>query len=275
MLRRPLKRILVFATEAGLLGLGFFLTIAAAVISGGVLGSTAAELALGAGFGLAFLVFKWFRRKHRSWKIEYDATGYQLEQLERKLHPTRAKYKRILYRAVVCAPGALAAFVLFFLPLASHLLYPRSQYLRYYRVPIPWTATVFSFPGGVAESDWIYAMVGGSPFGQIGGTTFWADNPRFSAMTFGNRTGTSDAVQTSDMVPKVQRMCSEKSLKDAGSPFFVGNTIPTGLAIHLSSPVQFGKSIVRLRRLPIGQISSVGSAVEKMRFRLSTKSFKE
>ena len=180
------------------------------------MGPTTAVLSLCIGFCLAFVLFWLSRRRHRPWKIEYDATGYLLEQTERKLHPTRAKCKRILYRAVVCGPSVIAAFVLFFLPLASHLLYLRSQYLKEYRVPIPWTATVFSFPGAVDESDWIYAMVSGSPFGRVGGTTFWSNNPRFSAMTFGSRTGTSDAVQTSDMMPKGAAHVFRKEFKGRG-----------------------------------------------------------
>jgi len=59
-------------------------------------------------------------------------------------------------------------------------------------------------------------MVSGSPFGRVGGTTFWSDNPQFSAMTFGSRKAVSDVIRTSDMVPQGAANVLRKDFRKRG-----------------------------------------------------------
>ncbi len=93
------------------------------------------------GSSLTVVEFFLFRRRTRPWKIEYDAVAFELNRAERRLHPRRARYKRIIGRTLLWAPSAVAAFVLLFFPVVSHLVHPSSRYLLRYRIPIPWTFT--------------------------------------------------------------------------------------------------------------------------------------
>lgn len=128
-----------------------------------------------------------FRRKTRAWKIDYDATNYRHEKAERKLHPVRAKLKRVFFRTAIWLPSAIAALVVFCFPIASHLACPNSHYLRHFRVPIPWTATVL--PQYQRGSDLVEALVNSSGKGRFAVTTFWDPEPTLlSLMRFWERT---------------------------------------------------------------------------------------
>ncbi len=127
------------------------------------------------------------RRKTQAWKIEYDATNYPFEKAERKLYPRRAKLKRVFFRTAIWLPSAIAALVVFFFPIASHLACPNSHYLRHYRVPIPWTATVL--PQYQRGSDLVEALVSRSGKGRFAVTTFWdPETALLSSMRFWERT---------------------------------------------------------------------------------------
>jgi hypothetical protein len=171
---RPTQRLLVFLTEAGVLAVGVALSFAVAALfdSGWTFG-----------FGLILTVMEFiaFRRRTRPWKIEYDAVGWEFSRVDRRLHSPRARNKRIIRRALLWVPSALAASVLFFFPVATHLGHPGSRHLAHYRVPIPWTATVLSFP----SIDLVAALVNSSRAGRFGVTPFWDKEPLLSFMTFG------------------------------------------------------------------------------------------
>ena len=141
---RTIKRVLIFVSEIGVLVSGLVVSIA---LAGFVDHFTSFDNALApitfvCGLLLTAAAFLVFLRKNRAWKFQYDVVGWEISRAHRKLRPRCAQYKRMVRRTLVWAPSALAALVLFFFPVASHLLHPGSQYLRHYHVPIPWTVTV-------------------------------------------------------------------------------------------------------------------------------------
>jgi len=180
---RPLKRFMVFASEAGALVLGF--SIILVTMARGAYPNLADALAFHVSVLLALGIFLAVRRKTRPWKFAYDAEVYLLERGERKLHPVRFRCKKVLLRLVVWLPSAVAALVVFFFPVASHLFHPRSRYTTHYHVPIPWTATVLPLPGQIPLGpDLLEALVSGSARGRYGVTPFFERDPRFSVMRF-------------------------------------------------------------------------------------------
>lgn len=201
---------MVFASEVGVLLVGLALS--------GLLGATlaylcpSAGLALPASFtGLLLTIGGWlvFRRKLRPWKLEYDAVGWELGRAERKEHPGRAKCKRMLRRTLLYVPSAIAAMVLFCFPIMSHFAHPSSQYLRNYRVPIPWNYVVFAWP----EYSFVEVMArsDGSrwPFSM---TPLWDSNLRFSIMVFGSARADAD-FEFNDKMANVRRIGATRVVK--------------------------------------------------------------
>jgi hypothetical protein len=179
---RLIKRFLLFLAEVAVIvsGLFFSLTVAHYFDSGE---NNFAVIALLSGVFLTVVSISVFRRKTRQWKIRYDAVNWQLVRVERKIHPVRARYKRAFQRILLCVPSATAALALFFFPVASHLLHPDSRYLRHYRIPIPWTFTVF--PSRLAEEyTFVNTLVPGGGNGRLGLTPFWSSRTHLSLMSF-------------------------------------------------------------------------------------------
>jgi hypothetical protein len=100
----------------------------------------------------------WFRRKTRSWKIQYDATGYLRKKTEGKSHFLRARVKKAVFRTILRVPSAPAAVMVFFFPFATHLASPNSQNVRGYRVPITWKDTILFLPGRPPGVDFVEAL---------------------------------------------------------------------------------------------------------------------
>lgn len=138
-----------------------------------------------AGLVLTVVAFCAIRRRSRPWKIEYDAIGWELTRAERKLHPNRARLKRLAIRILVWVPSLLAFVVLFFFPTASHLIRPGSQTLGPYRLYIPWTLAIMPMPGLPAHSSvMVWAIVDSR--GGFGVTPFWRGEIFSSEMGFGS-----------------------------------------------------------------------------------------
>lgn len=118
-----------------------------------------------AGWLLSIVGFVALRRITRPWGIEYDAVGWTLARTERTLHPARAKYRRITQRIIIWVPALIAAVVLFFFPMVSHLPHLRSRYVRHYRIPVPWSFTVFSHQDRSLDDSWLMAIGSSDGFG--------------------------------------------------------------------------------------------------------------
>src|SRR6267142_37469 len=86
-----INRVLLFGAEAGILVLGFVLTIAFTELMESVL-----ENSVGFAFlrGLAFTIFAFLliQRATRKWKMKYDAERWLASCAEHRFHPNRAKY---------------------------------------------------------------------------------------------------------------------------------------------------------------------------------------
>jgi len=188
-LRRRSKRVLLSVGEFGILILGFYLSL----FSGAIVAFAfefAGESAVGWGFlcgailGLVLTVvgFRAVRRKNRPWKIEYEADRRELERAERKTHPTRARCKRIAKRVLVCMPSLVAALVLFFFPVATHIVHLRAHYLGHYRVPIPWNLAVFSSPEVFWARNYVWALARSDDRARFGVTSYGEPS---SAIEFG------------------------------------------------------------------------------------------
>jgi hypothetical protein len=195
---RLTKRLLLFASELGFLVLGFALAFAIAshiAVANDCYNSVecpTASAVIDAGVVLTIVGFVLLRRKTRSWKIEYDAVGWALAQSERKLHPTRSRYKRVASRVLVWIPSVIATTVLLFFPAASHLIRPGSQRLEHYRVSIPWTLVVTPVPGVPSDSFVAaFTLIGSN--GAFGLTPFWQGEIFSSEMGFGSTLHASDA----------------------------------------------------------------------------------
>ena len=188
---RTIKRLLLFAKELGIVVLGSLLSVGLAILVSGW-NCRAFNLVAAVFFsGLlltAFLLF-WVRRKHARQKFAYDVVGWALDQAERKEHPQRRKYKRVLVASLVSLPSLLAMFVLFFFPAPSHLWHPGSRYFQHYRIPIPWTTLVL-FPAELDGGDafrFLAGIVSSNPWSRFGMTTFWKRESLSAIVTFGTR----------------------------------------------------------------------------------------
>jgi hypothetical protein len=204
---RKIRRFLLFASEIGIVVLGSVSSFALAAVVG-YFDSRAISLALTALFSGLFVTVAMFlliRRKHRPWEIEYDAVGRALSRTERTLHPRHARYKRTLHRTLLWVPSAIAASVLFFLPVVTHMMHPRSQYLRHFRIPIPWTFTVFSPLGPPAEYSWVNAVVSSGGKGRFGVTPFWDRAQAFSLMNFGSIQPNADTFEFNHEMRQARR----------------------------------------------------------------------
>ncbi len=180
-----IKRVLLFGTEAGILVLGFVLTLAFTELMESVLENSGGFAFLG---GLAFTIFAFLliQRATRKWKMKYDAERWLASRAEHRSHPNRAKYLRLIRRCLLWLPSVCAALVVFFFPVATHLLNLRSHYLKHYRVPIPWTWTVLPPLGTSGEYSFTYALITMGAMGRYGVTPFWKERSSFSVATFGS-----------------------------------------------------------------------------------------
>jgi hypothetical protein len=182
---RSIKRLLLFASEVGVLAVGLVFSLAVAACIDSVEGGLTAPVFY-SGLFLTVAGVLVFRRKTRPWKIKYEAESWELSRAERRLHPARVRYKRIAQRALLWVPSLLAAVVLFFLPVATHVVHPCSHYLRHYRVPIPWNFAVFSSPGPPAAYSYVLAFASSSGKGRFGMTRSWDSEQVPSVMLFGS-----------------------------------------------------------------------------------------
>jgi hypothetical protein len=80
------------------------------------------------------------RLSTRPFKDSYE--GCAMERVERSQNRKRWKRKWLMRRILIWIPSAIAAFVLLFFPVMSHVLFPRAGQLPYYCVSLPWNWVV-------------------------------------------------------------------------------------------------------------------------------------
>ena len=174
LLMRPLKWGLLFYAEIGVLLVGLFLSAMLAV----VLDSPYAFFAgLVASVGCFALVL----RTTRKWKFEYDVEGERLEREERQLHPRRTKYTRAARRFLIWVPSTIAAFVLFFFPVATHMMFCGAGRLVHYQVPVPLSWTIL--PSFGAGRQFVTGFVGSTSSERYCIMAFWKLRP-YASLTF-------------------------------------------------------------------------------------------
>lgn len=175
---RILKRVLLFAAEVAVLIAGFVISFTLAIF----FDSRENPLAeIGFFFGGLLLTaagFVLFRRRTRNWKIEQDAATWMASRSWRQLHPRRARLKRMLYRCMLWLPSSSAAFVLFFLPVASHLFYLGQSIIPHYRVSVPLNWLVIESQG----SGWLFFSEEGAS--RYGLTPIWFNRRMPSGVVF-------------------------------------------------------------------------------------------
>src|SRR5580658_5018370 len=94
---RVAKRLLLFVGELGILVFGLILSLKLAALASHLDPNENTVLVVFfSGCLPAIVGIVVMGRKIRRWRIEYDAVGWLVTQAKRKLHPTRARYKRIL-----------------------------------------------------------------------------------------------------------------------------------------------------------------------------------
>jgi len=139
-------------------------------------------------------------------------------------------------------PSALAALVVFFFPVATHLAFPLSHYLRDYRVPIPWTATALSLSQG--GLDLVVALVSSTGEGRFGVTPFWNRKPAFSSlMSFSSWTDvdTIDYVYAKEAVREGATQVVHRQFMLGGLPLSCWQYLPTKNVFR--NPLLVGGSI--------------------------------
>ena len=180
-----IKRVLRTFMEAGILVVGSILAIILQIFLQPLLKDS---IAIGFIGGLVLTIFAllFIQKKTRKWKLEYDTARWLASRTERLLHPLRSRYLRLIRRYLLWVPSACAVMVAFFFPVTTHFLHPCSHYLKHYRVPIPWTWTVFSPLGTTGEYSYTKALITIGTKSRYGVTPFWESRPSFSVAFFGS-----------------------------------------------------------------------------------------
>jgi len=165
-----LKRAALLLAEAGLLFFGFAISLVAAKL----LDSSENEFAvIGFFSGLLLTIVGWLtlRCKTRRWKIEQDAAQWMASRPFGKKYPRRAKFLRIAHRWLLWVPSACAAFVLFFLPVASHVPLAGRSLVPHYNLSTPLSWMVI--PTGGRYNPFVRTFFSGEGAARFGMTSMW------------------------------------------------------------------------------------------------------
>lgn len=217
---------LLFASQLAAIGFGLCFSVFFGLLPASITGLDNPNFVLYClgdlcGLGLAAWAFARFRRRTRAWEVTYELEVWARREAERRLHPVRAKCRRIAGRVFLWMPSALAAGVLFFLPVMSHLLHPSSHYLRHYKVPIPWNMLIFTSLFRPVFPNLVGAYMNRGWKGRFGIMTIGNDvQPLFSQLTFQSldpKDGEFESYRRY-MVPRWA-----KGTKEPGRQFHFGN----------------------------------------------------
>jgi hypothetical protein len=177
---RLFKKFLLFISELVFLFFGFVFSLGLAAY----LDFIGIKLAAVIAFLLIFILIcaapVWFRRKAGNWTVAADATAWLAHRSRRQLHPRRAKYLRIVQRSFLWFPSVCAAFVLFFLPVASHTLFSGARLVPHYRVRTPLNWLIIKIRGD-SFTETFFSNQGAARYGF---TPVWFNHSMPSSATF-------------------------------------------------------------------------------------------
>jgi hypothetical protein len=176
---RLFKKFLLFVSELAILFFGFVFSVGLT----GYLDSIGIKFAPVAFLLIFFLICAapvWFRRKAGNWTLAADATAWLSHRSWRQLHPRRAKRLRIVQRSFLWFPSICAAFVLFFLPVASHTLFSGARLVPHYRVRTPLNWLIIKIRG----DSFAEALFSNRGAARYGFTPVWFNHSMPSGATF-------------------------------------------------------------------------------------------
>jgi hypothetical protein len=182
---RVLKRVLLSLGELAVFALGMILSFLLAFFAGDRADRYLVDYVLVGGIFLTFACVLILRRKTAVWKFAYDVEGWRIKRAERLQNPRRWKCKRHARRVLIWVPSAIAALVLFFFPVSTHVLYPRAGHLANYHISLPWNWVVMPPAGGTEYYRFVNALIysgGESGFGLV---PFWQNEPFVGEASFG------------------------------------------------------------------------------------------
>jgi len=162
---RPLKRVSLTLGQIAIIPIGLFLSYELIEYLGRIQDYLVVVALIG-GPILTIVCFVLVLRRTRGWKFAYDVEGWWIEREERLKHPKRAKWKRRARRILIWVPCGIAAFVLFFFPVATHIAFWGAGHLKHYRVSIPITWAIMPVPG--ADERGMTAYVNSKGVGKFG-----------------------------------------------------------------------------------------------------------
>lgn len=122
-----------------------------------------------------------FRRKTRKWKVEQDAASWMANRSWRQLHPQRARYLRIVFRCLLILPSILAALVVFFLPVATHVAFLGTNLMPHDRFSVPLNWTVIR---SCCDYPFVWTVFSGKGAARYGLTPLWFTHSLPSGATF-------------------------------------------------------------------------------------------
>jgi hypothetical protein len=176
---RLLKKFFLFAAELAFLFFGsiFTLGFAAYLVS---VGRKIAPIPFLLGFSLICAAPVWFRHKTGKWTVAADATAWLAHRSWRQMHPRRAKYLRIFQLSFLLFPSLCAAFTLFFLPVASHLLFSGTHLVPHYRFSTPLNWLMIKSRGNLE----VWTFFSNQGAARYGFTPIWFNHSMPSVATF-------------------------------------------------------------------------------------------
>ena len=223
---RILKKFLIFAAELVFLFVGFILSVSFAA-SLDYLDSRLDIIGFLLGFSIVGAVLVWSRRKTEKWTIAADASHWLAYRSWRRLHPRRAKYLRILQRSLLCFPSLCGAFVLFFLPVASHILYSGVPLVPHYHVSTPLNWLIIKSPG----NNLTRTFFSNQSAARYGFTPFWFNEVMPSGATF----STSDPASSDGWSRPQSEIASGHTTHDAVREFQLGPVTVTCYEYRLTN----------------------------------------
>jgi hypothetical protein len=177
---RRVKRVILFVAQGGVLVVGPVAALALGVLVDNIRGDLAA-LAFLVGLIATLAGFVLLVLRNTARRMEYDAADYPIEKANCRLHPRRERWKRAAKKIAMWAPSAIAAFVLFYFPQATHVLHPWATNLGPYSVPVPWRFVVLPVPYA-QNAIWVFATKGKQR--RFGITWIWVAGPFSAEMDF-------------------------------------------------------------------------------------------